>query len=41
METLDGVMRAIPPECLLICDSDETARFAGVMGEQPAVSEVP
>jgi phenylalanyl-tRNA synthetase beta chain len=32
METLDGIMRAIPPESLLICDEGRPLCFAGVMG---------
>lgn len=32
MKTLDGSLRAIPPEVLLICDPHKPLAFAGVMG---------
>jgi len=40
LETLDDVVRPIPPESLLICDAEKPLAFAGVMGgKSSAVSE--
>ena len=40
LETLDDVVRPIPPDALLICDAEKPLAFAGVMGgKHSAISE--